>query len=218
MLVGGICAADARAGQVPLPTTLDQLLIPGNFAVTGREPDTFSNFSFSVSPLGSPPTPANINVNPFTLGNEDGIQFQAPFRAGPNAVVDYAISYIVSAPAGFKLNDAFASAVFNLPVGTTGTVSIGETFVNADTLTPIGQIQLDPTHLSGTINFGDVQRILVTKDILIDGGSLGAGVSVINQGYSSHGTTPEPASWALLGIGMTGFLAFRRFFKKTPVA
>jgi len=32
------------------------------------------------------------------------------------------------------------------------------------------------------------------------------------------GVTPEPASFALLGIGMTGFLAFRRFFKKTSVA
>lgn len=29
---------------------------------------------------------------------------------------------------------------------------------------------------------------------------------------------PEPTSMALLGIGMTGFLAFRRFFKRTHVA
>jgi hypothetical protein len=35
VLVGGLGAADARAGLIPLPTTLDQLLIPGNFTVTG---------------------------------------------------------------------------------------------------------------------------------------------------------------------------------------
>ena len=31
-------------------------------------------------------------------------------------------------------------------------------------------------------------------------------------------TVPEPGSMALLGIGMTSFLAFRRFFKRNPVA
>jgi hypothetical protein len=47
--------------------------------------------------------------------------------------------------------------------------------------------------------------------------------------YPAHGTpsvsvqiaataVPEPTSMALLGLGMTSFLAFRRFFKRTPVA
>jgi len=217
MFVGGLCAADARAGLVPLPTTLDQLLIPGNFTVTGREPDTYSNFTYSTTPLGSPPTAANIGVSAFTVANEDGITFKGAFQAGPGAVVDYQIDYVVTAPANFKIFDALASATFNIPQGSTGTVSIGESIFDAGTGLLLGQIQLSGANPSQLINFAGAQSILVQKDILINGGSLGAGVSFINQGFSSTGV-PEPASWALLGIGMTGFLAFRRFFKKTSVA
>jgi hypothetical protein len=36
--------------------------------------------------------------------------------------------------------------------------------------------------------------------------------------YSLLAAVPEPSSVALLGIGMTGFLAFRRLFKRTAVA
>jgi hypothetical protein len=35
---------------------------------------------------------------------------------------------------------------------------------------------------------------------------------------STAGVVPEPTSMALLGIGMTGFLAFRRLFKRHAIA
>jgi hypothetical protein len=52
-----------------------------------------------------------------------------------------------------------------------------------------------------------------------DGGSMGDSVSEINQGFSSTAAAvPEPASMFLVGIGMTGFFAFRRFFKRCVIA
>jgi hypothetical protein len=40
------------------------------------------------------------------------------------------------------------------------------------------------------------------------------GVAVGNGAFSQIAFVPEPGSFALLGIGMTGFLAFRRFLKR----
>jgi len=41
---------------------------------------------------------------------------------------------------------------------------------------------------------------------------------VENTGFGFQQSVPEPTSLALLGIGMSGFFAFRRFFKRTSVA
>jgi hypothetical protein len=221
VLVAGFSAVDARAGgQIPLPTTLDQLLGTGNFFVTGSEPDTYSSFTYSPTPAGSPPTPANISITafgPVGVPSESGITIGGAFAAGIGATVDYKISYLITAPTGSVINDALLSITPNLPTGTTGTISIGETFTNTATGLIIGSLQVSQTTLSDITTFGGANQILVQKDILLKGGSLGSGVSFINQAFSST-SVPEPASLALLGIGMTGFLAFRRFFKKTSVA
>jgi hypothetical protein len=93
------------------------------------------------------------------------------------------------------------------------TVSVLTSTIAANTVTitytPIlGNQELDFTFLA-------TPPIAVSQDHLL--GVVGPGpVGLIAN--VTVGPIPEPTSLALLGIGMTGFLALRRFFKRTSVA
>ena len=127
------------------------------------------------------------------------------------------IDYVVTAPAGELINDAFLSANAG-NFGGTGVWSISETLVNAVTSAPIAAFEANALNPSVLVTFPGVNSIVATKDIFLYGGTLGETLSVISQGYSSTTSIPEPSSIALLGIGMTGFLAFRRLFKRASAA
>jgi hypothetical protein len=221
LLVSGIGARDGRAANVPLPTTLDTLLPAGSTAtVVGAETLTFSSFSYSSSTsAGTPPVttpglpPASIFVvNPYTVGNETGFTLNGTLFAAANTLVDVSITYTVTAPAGELINDAFLSTTGGI-LGTTGGYSVSETLSTVPATTLSANLG-SPT---GTINFAGVNSITVSKDIFLNGGNGGTSLSVITQAFSSTGV-PEPSSMALLGIGMTGFLAFRRLFKRQAIA
>jgi len=218
LLVSGIGARDARAASVPLPTTLDMLLPAGSTAtVVGAETLTFSGFTFTSSsaPPGSAPAASSINVSAFTsIPGETGFALTGTLFAPANTLVDASITYVVTAPAGELLNDAFLSTAG----GGSGSYLVNETLVNALTGAPITTLAGSSSGPAGQIvSFAGIQSILVTKDIFLSGGATGESLSVVQQAFSSTGV-PEPSSMALLGIGMTGFLAFRRLFKRQAIA
>jgi hypothetical protein len=220
LIVSGIGAPDARAGtEVPLPTNLSNLLVPNTqTTVAGAETLTFSQFTYSSSsspPPGSAGPSASIfEVNAFKVGAETGFSLDGTLNAAPNTMVDVSITYVVTAPKGELINDA----VLITTGGGSGSYLVNETLTNAVTFAPITTLATSSTTSASDLeHFAGVNSILVTKDIFLSGGTSGESLSIITQAFSSSGV-PEPSSMALMGIGITGLLAFRRLFKRNAVA
>jgi len=211
LLVSAIGGLDARAGSEPL----SDLLVPGaTFDVGNLQ---FSNFTYTPTPAGSPPAASAVTVSSFTsVPGETGITFNGGFFAAAGTIVDYAITYKVTALTG-SISDAYLG-ITGGNFGGTGLVDVGEALLNTKGV-QVGTMDafIPGAGVSTTTLTPPVTSLLVSKDILLVGGSAGATVSIINQGFSSS-SVPEPTSMALLGIGMTGFLAFRRLFKRNAVA
>ena len=102
--------------------------------------------------------------------------------------------------------------VFN-PVGTMSSITGGNS-ITIDFATPLPTNGvLDFTFTTTTAVIGIASSVWTYTG----GGSAATGPPIFFHTQPTA-LVPEPTSMALLGIGMTSFLAFRRFFKRNSIA
>jgi hypothetical protein len=148
-----------------------------------------------------------------------------PSHAG-STLVTTSTSFDITAPAGTTVTDLVISytpvdAITNLNVVTStglGTPTLVADGAGANTV----EVDFAATS-SGSITFtfdtsaapGSVASLTLTPTFSGQSSTIKGASTTLN--VTAVGVA-EPTSMALLGIGMTGFLAFRRLFKRPSVA
>jgi hypothetical protein len=155
------------------------------------------------------------------IGLLTGLGFVSPCQAG------FITTVSIDNNTGIAVDDlettwtgtggSIANVVLSAPPGTTMVVggnTIDITFTNP--LPNGGNVAFDFQTLTSAIGFGGGTWSFTTP----------TGISFTTPivptrdklSFQTAGVVPEPSSMALLGIGMTGFFAFRRFFRRTVAA
>jgi PEP-CTERM motif len=217
VLLFGFAATGAQAGLVfedggQFNYTLTSTGTPGTLTIS------FSNVTLSEINSVALGTPINSSLSTLSLAT---VKDSGPGAPPTNT---YVFSMV-----GLGNTKTFGATVgsqaildYDLPGKSNGIALIvgGVGFLNLSGTIPAGSLlanALPGLDFSPFNNGGGTMGLTFNK-VGTDLGSIVANGGTITGTGGFTEAAPEPGSFALLGIGMTGFLAFRRFFKKTPVA
>jgi hypothetical protein len=151
------------------------------------------------------------------------LAFAAPSQAGTIVTTNLSFPTLTPEPTSVVIDYAGAGVISNatlissVPVGSTVSISAADQ-VTVTFSGPITTGEAVAFTFASTTPFGNgtAPDITITSATAQPGGQTQP--TILASVSFSQSVVPEPASIALLGIGMTGFLAFRRLFKRTSVA
>ncbi len=119
---------------------------------------------------------------------------------------------------------AGALSVATVSVSVTGGATVGSPFLNlVGNVVGVGAPVLET---SASTTAYDSSKFRVGGELTLSFTQVGANFDAVIQdggtisgtgGFTQLDAAPEPTSMALLGIGMTGFLAFRRLFRRKAI-
>lgn len=224
-MLAGLCAS-APAGSITYQDLINAGTSGTNFTLGNGVVINVYDAGMTTTASGTVVSPAasaiSVSVSSITAGGTfyGGLQFAAGFGAlGSGSSLDNLFTFDVKVvSAGIKIADLHAFA--DLGTLGTGSATLQETVRQLDNAPPttIFNATLTPTNTTVNESLGGAySAISISKDLLLSAPATGdaATVSQIQQFLSFNGAVPEPSSIALLGIGVSGLILFRRVFRKT---